>query len=258
MHKTLSWQNLLAVIAFSLVITSCVSQKKMRYLQEGTIEPENVQTAQTTGEVKIKPFDVLHVQVYSASPELSRIPGFDISSNLGTTASIYLQGYSVGHDGKLQLPLLGTLVVEGLTIPELEEQLNVVAREKISLDADVMVRLVNFRISVLGEVKDPAVVEVFDSRISVLEALARAGDLTVYGNRKNVMLIRDNYGKKEVIYLDLTDRNLLYSPYFYLQNNDVIYVQPMNAKSYGFAQVQWSVLFSSVSTLIAILALLYK
>ncbi len=241
-----------------LLMSSCISQKRLRYLQEHKSEAGMAVSDTLIRPAEIRPHDLLHVQVFSASSDLYKTPGFEVSTNLGTTASIYLQGYAVEPDGTLKLPVLGTFQAAGRTLPELREEIAAAARQLISLDADVMLRLVNFRVSVLGEVRKPGVIEVYDYRLSILEAIARSGDLTVYGNRNNVMLVREMNGTQKVFYLDLTDRDLLTSPHFYLQNHDVIYVQPLDAKSYGFAQVQWGVIISSVSTLIAILALVTR
>jgi polysaccharide biosynthesis/export protein len=248
----------IALFAMLMLFASCVPQKRLQYLQEAESGQTTFPSAVMTGEVRLSPYDLLHIQVYSASADLYQTPGFEVSTNFGTTASIYLQGYTINPNGELELPVLGRFQAGGKTLRELKEELTQSARAHISLDADVVLRLVNFRVSVLGEVAEPGVREVYDHRISVLEAIARSGDLTVYGDRKKVMLVREMNGNKEIITIDLTDRALLSSPYFYLQNNDVLYVPALKAKSYGFAQVQWSVILSSASTLIAILALVTR
>jgi polysaccharide biosynthesis/export protein len=243
----------------ALIFTACVPQKKLRYFQEHAADTSFAATSiYAAPPYLLQPGDILQVQIFSASPDLPQIPGFEASTNLGTTASVYLQGYQISSEGTLKLPLLGVFTAHGITIADLQQQVAVVARDRISLDADVSIRLVNYRITVLGEVVAPGVLEVYDGRISIPEALARCGDMTVYGNRQNVMIIRENAGKKELITVDLTDRGLLHSPHFYLQNHDILYIQPLNAKSYGFAQVQWGAILSSVSTIIAIMALIYK
>lgn len=242
-----------------LIFTACVPQKKLRYFQESVTET----TATFVAAVPVQPYllkpgDLLQIQIFSASPDMLQIPGYVASTNLGTTASVYLQGYQISPNGVINLPLLGDFQAAGSDIPDLQQRVVAVARAKVSLDADVIIRLVNYRVTVLGEVVSPGVLEVYDGRISIPEALGRCGDMTVYGNRSKVMIIREQDGKKEVINIDLTDRSLINSPHYYLQNHDVLYVQPMDAKSYGIAQVQWGAILSSVSTLIAILALIYK
>jgi polysaccharide biosynthesis/export protein len=258
MNTGKSWQHWIMLLSVVILASSCVPQKKLRYLQHDGAEKQGSTLTPQPPVYRIAPNDLLHIQVVSAIGEIGKVPGFDATTNVGNELSTYLQGYPVDGEGKLRLPMLGEFQAAGLTIPELQQQLTAVARQKVSLDAEVVIRHTNFRISVLGEVKNPGVLPVYAPKISILEALALAGDLTAYGNRKEIILIREVNGKSEIHTLDLTNRSLLASPHFYLQNNDVLYIQPLNAKTYGFAQVQWGVIVSSVSTLIAILALVLK
>lgn len=245
------------LIAFAL-LTSCVPQKKLRYLQfDKAMEVADSASARAPVH-RIAPYDMLHVQILSAGMDINKLPGFESSTNVGTEASLYIQSFPVDKDGMVRLPVIGDHHVSGLTIDELQKRLTLVAREVVSLDAEVFIRLVNFKVTLIGEVKFPGVMQVYNQRITILDALAMAGDMTIYGDRKKVMLIRENGNSREIHFVDLTDRNLLSSPYFYLQNSDIIYVQALDAKSYGFGQVQWGVILSSISTLIAILAVVYK
>lgn len=259
--KTSIFQSKSAIlIALTVILigTSCIPQKRLRYLQlQDALAETDTLHAQIPEHI-IKPFDIIQVQVFSSTGNLISTPGLDSRTTPGTSASIYLQGYLVDKNGEINIPILGNHKVDGLTIPKLQSMLTDVAREKIALDADVNVRLVNFRVTVIGEVEHPGVIEVYNQRISIIEALAYTGDLTNYGNRKEILLIRENNGVNEIYSINLTDRNLLKSPYFYLQSNDIIYVQSLNAKSYGFAQVQWGIIISSVSTLIAIIAVVTR
>lgn len=258
MNRNSTGIAIVIMLISGLILTSCLPQKRLRYLQPGeTGQPTDSLRADVPVHI-IAPYDLLHVQIISMSAELSKVPGYDGGTNVGTDASIFLQGYAVAENGTITLPVLGEIKAEGLTAEALQQQLTTIAREKISLDAEVFVRLLNFRITVLGEVKTPGVINIYDQRISVLDALAMAGDLTTYGDREKVMLVRDQDGKKEIFYIDLTRTDLLKSPHYYLKSHDVIYVQPLDAKTYGFGQVNWGVIFSSLSTLIAILAIVIK
>ena len=245
---------LILVAAF----TSCVPQKKLRYLQYDQAMQVADSMAAKAPEHRIAPHDILYLQIISAVTELNKVPGFDGSANVGTDAAMFLQGYPVDAEGMIKLPILGELPAKGLTIAELQTKLTAIARETVSLDAEVFVRLTNFKVTVIGEVKMPGVIKVYDQRINIIDALAMSGDLTTYGDRKSIMIVRENDDRNEIHYVDLTSRNVLNSPCFYLQNNDIVYVQALDAKSYGFGQVQWSVIVSSISTLIAILALVYR
>jgi polysaccharide biosynthesis/export protein len=249
---------ILLILSVLVFATSCIPQKKLRYLESGndTLRCDSCRSVVPVH--SISPHDMLHIQIVSMAAETSKVPGFDAGTNVGTQASVYLQAYPVEEDGELKLPVLGSFLVTGMTIAELEKQLTLVAREKVSLDAEVFVRLLNFKISILGEVKSPGIVEIYDEKVSILDALAMAGDMTTYGDREKVMLVRNNNGVQEIHYINLTRKDLLTSPYFYLRSQDVIYVSPMNAKSYGFGQVQWGIIFSTLSTVIAILAIVIK
>ncbi len=248
------WLLLMAV----LLLGSCVPQKRLRYLQHGSGNIYNDSLQAKVPVHTIAPHDLLHIQIVSVGVETSKVPGYDAGTNVGTEASVYLQGYPVAENGNLSLPALGVFQVNGMTTEALQKELTRVARQKVSLDAEVIVRLLNFRITILGEVKTPGMLEIYDQKISILDALALAGDLTTYGNRENVMLVRNCNGVKEIHYIDLTQKDLLSSPYFYLKSHDLIYVEPLDAKSYGFGQVNWGMIFSAMSTLIAILAIVIK
>lgn len=142
-----------------------------------------------------------------------------------------MQKYLVDNDGSIDFPVLGRIKVSGLTKKEVEAYL----RGRLSLylkdEPLVNVRMVNYKISVIGEVARPNTYTITNEKVNILEALALAGDLTIYGKRKNVKLMRESEtGERGVYVVDLTDRNLINSPYFYLQQNDVLYVEPNRTK----------------------------
>jgi len=191
--------------------------------------------------LKIKPDDELLITVSALDPAAaspfnlpSYNPGADINV-LKTTAnatplpvvssSMQLQTYIVDTHGNINYPVLGTLHVEGLTVEQLQKQLS----ESISAYIEspiVNVRIANFEVVVGGEVKQPKKIRVNRSRYSVLDALGDAGDLTEYGERSNILLVRETNGRREYHRLNLNSSDLLSSPYFYLQQNDYVYVEP--------------------------------
>lgn len=178
----------------------------------------------------IKPDDELLITVMSVYPEAAaqyNSPMVNPASKdvIAMTTSPRQQTYVVDSQGDINFPVLGKLHVAGLTIEQLQQELT----EKISKDVDdpmVTVTLVNFSVVVAGEVKMPSRVKVTRSRYSVLDALADAGDLTEYGERSNVLLVREENGERKFVHLDLNSSDLLTSPYFYLKQNDYIYVEP--------------------------------
>lgn len=250
---------LLLVISFSYY--SCTPQKKLRYLQqqESLSVVDSLNTAISANEYRIKPDDQLHISIFSNNSEL--LPAtlsIQQSTSLSNDLSAYISSYVVNDSGIIEIPLIGDFEVAGKTIKETKKIITNEVRKKYSLDAEINIKLLNFRISVIGEVQNPGVIQVYNTKINILEAIAMAGDLTTYGNRKNIMIVRESNQQQFINYVDISSSELINSDSYYIQPGDVIYVQSLDAKTYGFAQVQWGVVFSSISTLIALLALFSK
>jgi len=173
-----------------------------------------------------------------------------------------LQTYLVNNNGTIEFPVLGTLQVGGLTKAQCEQMIHDKLRPYMNASENpvVTVRMSNYKISVLGEVARPGMFTVGNEKINILEALAQAGDLTIYGVREKVKLIRENsQGKKEIHTLNLNDADIISSPYYYLQQNDIVYVEPNKVKaqnsSVGSMTTLW---FSATSILISLTSLLYN
>jgi len=166
--------------------------------------------------------------------------------------------YIVSEDGNVNFPVLGDILVKNSTTKEISDKLTELLVSYIK-DPIVTVRLVNFKIAVLGEVENPGTYPVTNERVSILDALGMAGDLTIHGKRENVLLIREKDKKRTYIKLDLTKHNLFNSPYFYLAQNDVLYVEPnktkVNSSSVG---ANTGVIISSISILISLVAILLR
>ena len=169
-----------------------------------------------------------------------------------------MQNYLVDNQGYIQFPILGKLKVLGKTKNEVTDLLfNAIHPEYIKDEPIVLVRFCNFKVSVLGEVNRPGSYLVDNERISIVEALSLAGDLTVYGRRDNVLLIRESGGKRQTIRLDLRDESLINSPWYYLQQNDALYVEPNEPKSRSSKISSAETLsISIVGTLISLTSLL--
>lgn len=187
--------------------------------------------------VKIQPQDILSIVVYSKTPELAE------PFNLATVHSITMgetnlmakqpntSGYTVDKNGEIDFPTLGKLSIAGLTREDVSEFIkNKLIAEDYINDPIVMVQFLNFRIFVAGEVANPGMYEVTNDRITILEALAMAGDLTIHGKRNNVKIIREKNGERKIYTVDLLTAELFNSPAYYLQQNDYIYVEPNNQR----------------------------
>ena len=240
-----------------LVLASCGSRKDIVYFQDEPIE-DGVLVSEPKP-IIYKPDDILTINVSALDPDTVKPFNLQVVSNndanlMSANGQRQFQSYLIDYDGNIDFPVLGKLKVAGLNRSELTAMLV----EKISEYAKnpiVNVRLSNFTITILGEVRNPGTFTIQDERITVLEALGLADDLTIFGKRKNVLLIREVDGKKKFAKIDLTSVNAVNSPVYYLQQNDVIYVEPNNAKIRASSYNQNnSVLISAIGTLTTIIA----
>jgi polysaccharide export outer membrane protein len=250
---------LIIPIFLLLFTTSCVSSKDIIYFQDEPLE-QGVLTSEPS-QLTYKPDDILTINVSALDPETVapfNLPA--VSSNVENVTSargaIQLQTYLVDYEGNIEFPVLGTLKVTGLTRTELTdllvEKIKVMANEPI-----VNVRLANFTVTILGEVSNPGTFTIQDERVTLIEALGLANDLTIYGKRKNILLIREVDGKKRFSSIDLTSVNTVNSHLYYLQQNDVIYVEQNKARMRQSTYNQNNgVIISAISTLATITAII--
>lgn len=217
-----------------LVFTSCVNTKGVTYFNDVA---ETASIASPGGlEPVIQPNDLLSINVSSLDPQATAVfnmPNLPTSPN-GQVATNMTQaaGYLVNQDGAIRFPMLGELKAVGKTKKQLEEEITKqLSDKKLLFEPIVNIRYLNFRVTVLGEVARPGVIQVPSEQISILEAIGAAGDLTIYGKRENVILIRQEGESKNVQRLNLNSSEVLKSPYFFLKSNDVVYVEPGKAKA---------------------------
>lgn len=219
-----------------LLFASCQSYKKVPYLQDAKVVEQTAQQ-ENLYDAKIMPKDLLTIVVSCTSPELAVPFNLTVATQnnvaiTSTTSQPILQQYLVDNDGKINFPVLGELRVGGLTKKEAEQLIVEKLKPYIKETPIVTVRMVNYKISVLGEVARPGTFTISNEKVNLLEALAMAGDMTVWGVRDNVKLIRESAdGKQEIITLDLNSAETILSPYYWLQQNDIVYVTPNKAKA---------------------------
>ena len=244
---------LFLVFAAVCLLTSCASTKNVTYFQNREALEKAVQGY--LADARIMPKDVLTITVSTTTPEAAK------QFNLVTpTSQTQLQTYLVDNEGMINFPVIGQLKVGGMTKTEAEKLIT----EKItpylaeSQNPVVTVRMSSFSISVLGEVNQPGTFMVEREKINVLEALSRAGDLTIYGVRNNVTLIREESdGTKSYHTLNLNDANIVNSPYYYLQQNDILYVEPNKIKAQNSTVGSMTNLWlSATSVLVSVATLL--
>lgn len=255
---------LLLGILSILLTTSCVSRKKIAYFQN--MEELKAEADDSEASLKIKTNDLLTITISAANMEAVQPFNLPITSaprtGLGDTASVsgnlQLQSYLVDSDGNIEFPVLGTVHVAGLTRQGLVEKL----KKEIAVyvqDPIVNIKLINFQVTILGEVNRPGTYTVPDERLSLTKALGLAGDLTIYGRRDNVMILRETGDTKEYKTIDLTKSDFLNSPYYYLQQNDVVYVEPNSAQMQGASYNRnASVYISIASVLISLIIVIIR
>lgn len=249
--KKLSFLALMA--AAVMCLSSCVSSKKIIYFQGADSIYAQSQDILQKYEMRLKPADQVLVKVTCDNPELLEVFSSDVTmgaggggrgtssyysnSATGTMGSAY--GFTVDNEGFVDLPALGKVQVANMTVDEAAKNIEkvIIARNLIK-EPDVTVRLLNARVSVLGAVKSPRVVGLTSERNTILDVLANCSDVSDQALRQHVTLFRENNGKREMYKLDLTDANIFTSPAFYVQQNDLIYIEPnksQNVKSSAFS-----------------------
>ena len=214
---------------------SCISTQNVPYFKDvsDTSKPVSVvMSAYRDPIIQIE--DILSVNIQTIDPQASAPISQTNLANLSSASSTLptmpsTSGYLVDKEGTISIPLLGAMKVAGLTTYQARKVILAKA-EEFYKSPTVQIRFENFKITVLGEVQRPSTYAIPNERITVLDALGLAGDLTIYGRRENIMLIRDSSGAKQFIRLNLNSTDLVKSPYFYLRQNDVLYVEPNKAK----------------------------
>ncbi|MDR2927977.1 MAG: polysaccharide biosynthesis/export family protein [Cytophagaceae bacterium] len=261
----------LLLMMTGILVFSCQSvPKNIGYFQDFETYSQNDSSFYSAYEPTIRTNDELMITVSAPVFDQTQVAQFNLPMNTylgneGSVQSMSMQTYRVDKNGCINFPVIGQIKVEGLTRSETVTLLS----EKISPylpEPIINLQIASFRVTVLGEVNRPGNINVTNERITVLDALGIAGDLTIYGNRENVKLIRDNNGKKEFYTYDLTRSDLFLSPYYYLQQNDVIYIEPNDtrkkASKFGSAEnftlSIMSLGFTAISVLVTVISLIAK
>ena len=264
MMRRLNKRNLWLLL-LPFLLTACQSYKKVPYFQNVEVVNEAEQQEKLY-DAKIMPKDLLTIVVSCTNPELAIPFNLTVASNAGIAVSTssyvttqpVLQPYLVDNEGNINFPVLGELKLGGLTKREAEQLIIDKLKPYMKETPIVTVRMVNYKISVIGEVTRPGTFTISNEKVNLLEALAMAGDMTVYGLRDNVKLIReDANGKQQIVTLDLNKAETILSPYYWLQQNDIVYVTPNKAKArnsdVGNSTSLW---LSATSILVSIVSLL--
>ncbi|NVO18500.1 MAG: polysaccharide export protein [Bacteroidetes bacterium] len=248
----------IAVICMALVCSlmiSCVPQEKVRYMQDPQGAVPKSYFENKIPDYKVQPGDYLFIRLFTMDKETNDVyAGMNGSGQYSSNneQGIYLNSYQVNDSGLINFPLLGKIKAGGLDIQEIERQIHDLMLKEIA-NPGVIVRLVNFRVTVLGEVKNPGTFSINQSCITIFEAFSLADDLTTYSNRNAVKLLRKIDGNTMVYTLDLTKKDILSSEFYYLRPGDILYVEPLKNKQFAFESFPYSLILSSLSTVLALM-----
>jgi len=218
------------LLTIMIAISACSGRRNLVYFSDLDLKSDKWKNITDNGEPVILKNDVLSISVNTSSSESNMI--FASAQSAEMVNGVYeKQGYRVNGEGNIKFPFLGEVTLEGLTLSQAQDQLE---RQLINYAKHPIVNMkfMNFRVTVIGEVNHPSTFLVPNEKINLLEALGLAGDMTAYGKRENVLLIREVNNVRTMTRINLNSQDVLNSPYFYLKQNDVIYVEPDKAKSY--------------------------
>ena len=223
------------LLSLVLGLSSCVTHEELLNFSQGPEFPKAAVDINNLPQLQIQSDDLLSIRVKTLDPLAAEPFNIDPANmpmgNIQASTSVRpLIGYLVNKEGNIDLPLIGKLQAAGLTTDELQDSILLRLQPYLN-DPVVAVRFLNFRITVLGEVNAPGTFFVANERVTILDMLGQAGDITPYGNRTNILVIREQDGQRLTGRLNLQDRDIFHSPFFYLQQNDVIYVEPLKART---------------------------
>jgi len=240
------------VLLIMMIAPSCIPHKKILYLQQQAGETEAIQ--HVIPEYRIKAGDILYIQVHTLDEKSYTMFNSDRTGQRTTQTTggggignvqMFLTGYNVGENGYVKMPVVGDVLVAGKTIEEATKTIEKEIEEYL-IGATIIVKLVNFSVTVLGEVRSPGKYYIYDNKVNIIDIIALSGNLTNFGNRK-ITVVRQTGEGATFGTIDINDASALRSEYYYLQPNDIVYVEPYKLERFGISQFPISLVFSTVS-----------
>jgi len=245
----------LSLFALTL-LCSCGSKKDLVYFQNSEQVFSGTNKDNTLYDLRIRPKDNLYITVSSTNPAAVEPYNVFSTNNINyTTQGLEYRGYLVDEEGNIKFPGLGTIHLGGMTKTDAEAYIQKEITKTVE-DCSVNIRFINYKISILGEVNRPGIYTISNERVSIVEAIAMAGDLTIYGQRHDIQIYRVENGEKKTFLIDITDPNIFFSPYYYLEQNDIIYVSPNSTRVRSSTNIMpvLSVVITSASFILTTLA----
>jgi len=251
----------LAALLIAMFFASCVPQKKMLYLKEVQMlsETQSVNYVNDRSvNYKLQPGDNLYIRFVNIVDERSAalLNGSENgrSNTVSGESSIYLHSYTIDEEGFIELPLMGKIELRNLTVDEAKTVLQT-ELDKYVNQTTIIVKLSTFNLTILGEVNHPGMFKVYQQQINLFEAISLAGNMTNFAKNNAVKIVRQTDNGSEIITVDMGSADILSSPYYYLKPNDIVYVEPMKIKQWGFTAFPYATVFSIISLLVTAYAL---
>ena len=234
----------------ALLLTSCVPMKRIRYLQDSKDKKEKTETDFLKPEITeylVHKGDNLYIKVNALEDKNNYFDEPGGVTNYYTESGIYLNSYTVNDSGYVEFPLIGKIMVNNMTIEQIQKELQLRVDDYVK-NTVVMVKLANFRISMLGEFKNPGKYVVYQDRINIFEAIAMAGDITDFAKRNKVLLVRQSEKGIKTYRINLNDNSMLESDLYYLMPNDMVYVEPLKGKQFAFKEFPYLLILTTITT----------
>ena len=251
-------KNTFSLFIIFLTLSSCSSTRDLVYFSNLNSSEKSVEQIKNKPDQIIQSDDLLSITISSLSPESNALFNNGVMQTAGSggtatlTARSY-EGYLVDRSGNINFPVIGTITLGGLTKEKAIEKITVEVQEYVK-NPVINIRFLNFKITVVGEVNHPSTFIVVSEKINLMEALGQAGDLTPYGKRSNLLIIREEDGVRSTARVNLNDKNALSSPYYYLHQNDILYVEPIKAKMLQGSPIP--IFVPLISAVVAIISLI--
>ena len=234
-------------------LSSCVTQRKMEYMRTLGLGNSQFEVVKNNENKSLLPGDELYIQVYSFTNNIASSIGTEGTSSNITPYSAAIISYKINHDSTIMFPLIGMYKIAGYTIPQAEQRLQSMLTSYLN-NPSVNIKIVNTNISIIGEVAHPGNYTYTNAPLNIFQALSLAGDISQFGDRQNVRIIRQKDKHVDVFTIDLNTADIITSKYFFLEANDVIYVRPLKRRIWGLEKFPYELVFSAISSTILILS----
>lgn len=250
------------VMMMAIVFSSCVPQEKMLFLKDAQMRTETLSQNYVNDrsvDYKLQPGDNLYIRALNVLDEknTSMFNGDNSNRTVTSDAGVYLQSYNVDENGCIEMPLIGVIEVKNLTVEEAKNKLQAAINQYVS-GTTLIVKLSNFNVTLTGEVHKPGMYKVYQAQINIFEALSLAGNVTTFAKNDEVKIIRQTENGSEIVLVNIGQADILSSPYYYLKPNDIIYVEPLKIKQWGFSTFPYSTVISIVTLGITLFTLIRK